>query len=165
MRLHMVGIGAQIGQVGLLLIVCNLYPSAKVAYGQVDDSTHEIAVNGSATNTTGTGLGGVLVQAINETGTLVECVITQKDGSYSLHLVRGTYLVRGLIKGQTIADEQLNVAESPTPSSRLVSGVFFKGNRNTVTRGGPTALNAKGQIVRIFYATDRLPSPATASYG
>jgi esterase/lipase superfamily enzyme len=146
-----------------LFLIASLCPFT--SSGQTDGSDQVISVSGSATAASGVAVGGALVQVISEAGVLVESVTTQKDGSYTLRLAPGTYIVRGLVEGKIIGDEQLILTGAGSPTSRLIEGKFFQGSRDTSTKSGPAIADPKGQIVRIFYATDRQPSPAPATYG
>ena len=169
-EIAMASTGNQIGYhiakfVHISCLTCLLFAETGLIYCQEASSIQKSTVRGYITDATGATMGGVLVQAISDEGAVADSATTKVDGSYILSLAPGTYIVRGLVGGKVICDEQLTVTVAAAQVSKLVAGVFMKGSRDTSTRSGPAISTPKGQIVRIFYATDRLPSPAPASYG
>jgi hypothetical protein len=159
MRSERVRIKPLIWPLAVLFLIASLCPFT--SSGQTDAASQVIAVSGSASTASGAAVGGALVQVISDAGVLVESVTTQKDGSYTLHLAPGIYIVRGSVEGKVIGDEQLVITGAGAPTSRLIEGKFFQGSRDTSTRSGPAVTDPKGQIVRIFMRqiASRRPHP------
>jgi len=124
----------------LLFLTCLLFTGVDNVCCQNLESTQKDTVRGAVTDASGAAMGGVLVQAISDDGSVADSATTKADGSYTLNLSPGTYIVRGLLEGKVICDGNLTVTPAAAEKSNLVAGVFMKGTRDTSTRSGPALL-------------------------
>ena len=119
-------------------------------------------ISGSIRDAQGIPVGGAEVQAISDAGEIIGQSISDGGGKYSLRVDRGTYRVCALIDKQIVGDAEIVVGTSQESALNLKVGQFFT-DKKPITRG--PASSPEGQMVRIFYATDRQPSSVPARYG
>jgi esterase/lipase superfamily enzyme len=124
----------------------------------------QVVVTGTVTNSDGALISAATVQAISETGKIASQTTSLEDGSFRLILDSGAYTVRALREGKVVSDAKIVALPGEGSSLNLKVGAFFHGTRS-ITRAGQPESQPKGQIVRIFYATDREPSSVHAKYG
>jgi hypothetical protein len=115
------------------------------------------SVAGLVTDEHDMALPNALVDAITG-GTVAAESTTHADGRFQLDVAPGMYLLRAVVKGMTIADARVEVNSSRTAEVVLKAGTFINGSQPAAVKAGPDEAAHEGQIVRIFYATDREPS-------
>jgi esterase/lipase superfamily enzyme len=126
--------------------------------------TAQVFVTGTVINSDGALILGATIQAISETGEIAAQTTSDAAGSFRVAVDPGAYTVRALLEGNIVSDAKIVVEPGQASSLNLKLGSYFHGTRS-VTRAGPPENQPKGQIVRIFYATDRESSPVRAKYG
>jgi esterase/lipase superfamily enzyme len=105
-----------------------------------------------------------IVDAIVSNGTVAAESTTQQDGRFRLELAPGLYVLRAVVKGTTLADAKAE-ADNKNDQVVLKAGTFLGGSQPAAIKAGPDAIAHEGQIVRIFYATDRERSPLVTPVG
>lgn len=124
----------------------------------------QVVVAGTVIDPNGAVISGATVQAISDTGEITAQTTSREDGSFRLAVAPGGYTVRALVEGKIVSDIKVAALPGEASTLRLKLGAFFHGTRS-ITRAGPPENQPKGQIVRIFYATDREHSSIRAKYG
>lgn len=124
----------------------------------------QVILTGTVIDSDGALISGATVQAISEAGELATQTTSHEDGSFRLALDPGPYTVRALLEGKIVSDAKVVALPGQANSLSLKRGAYFHGTRR-ITRAGSPENQPKGQIVRIFYATDRHPSPVRTKYG
>jgi esterase/lipase superfamily enzyme len=124
----------------------------------------QVFVTGTVINSDDSLVLDATVQAISETGEIAAQTSSREDGGFRLALSPGIYTVRALLDGKVVSDAKVRALPGQASSTSLKLGSFFHGARS-ITRAGQQENQPKGQIVRIFYATDRKPLPVRTKYG
>lgn len=140
------------------LVCVLLFGSAELSYAA------SASITGVVTDERDGPVEGALVDAIESTGSVAAESRTQQDGRFRLELAPGLYVLRAVIKGMTVADAK---AEASNKNDQVVlkAGTFLNGSQPAAIKAGPDAVTHEGQIVRIFYATDRELSPLGTPVG
>jgi esterase/lipase superfamily enzyme len=106
-----------------------------------------------------------VVNAIAPGGTVAAEATTQADGRFRLELAPGLYLLRAVVNGTTVADARAQVNNTSPDQVVLKAGRFLNGAQPAAIKAGPDDVTHEGQIVQIFYATDREHSPLRTPIG
>jgi esterase/lipase superfamily enzyme len=142
------------------LIVCvELFGVVEVA------GASSASIVGLVTDEHDVALPDALVDAITG-GTVAAESTTHADGRFQLEVAPGLYVVRAVVKGLTIGDARIEVNASRTAAEVVLkAGTFVNGSQPAAVKAGPDEAAHEGQIVRIFYATDREPSAGRSPIG
>lgn len=124
----------------------------------------QVILTGTIIDSDGALISGATVQAISEAGELTAQTTSHEDGSFRLALDPGPYTVRALLEGKIVTDARVLALAGQASFLSLKLGTYFHGTRQ-ITRAGAPENQPKGQIVRIFYATDRHSSSIRTKYG
>lgn len=148
---------------GITLIALLVKFASENAIAQINPDA-EVVVLGNITGSEHRPFPNANLQAISEAGEIAGQATSGDDGRFRLLLNPGTYIVRALLNDKIISDAKLTAAPGAENLVNLKAGGFFHGKRS-ITRAGQPENEPKGQIVRIFYATDRAKSQIRAQYG
>lgn len=150
-----------IGRVVATWLVVSVELFAYVGHGRASTAS----VVGLVTDEHGAPLQDAVVDAIELGGTVCAESTTRVDGRFRLEVAPGSYMLRAVVKGTTVADTRAEVNDSRTEEVVLKAGTFSNGSQPAAVKAGPDEVVHEGQIVRIFYATDREPSPIITPIG
>lgn len=106
-----------------------------------------------------------VVDAILDGGTVAAETTTGPDGRFELELTPASYTLRAVVNSTTIADARVEADAAAMASVELKSGRFISSTSGGAVKGIPSLTPSSGQIVRVFYATDREPNPVRSAIG